>query len=76
MTYRPVRIDVQPAWPLGYSARILLQDDGIEWPGFGLVRGLDMTQGPYYGWTHRRAWKKAYKAAGGRLFPERPEETP
>lgn len=37
-------------------------------PGFGLE------QGPYYAWTHRRAWRKALRAAGGKLYPTHEDE--
>lgn len=73
--YRPVRIDVGRRL-LGYSALVLLQDDGLregapyEAQAFA---GVDLERGPYDALTHRRAWRRALREVGGRLFPERAE---
>jgi hypothetical protein len=62
VAYRPNHIKMSRLG-FGWSAYLILRDDGLD--GIG---GLDLEQGPYYGITYRRAWRRAFKAAGRRLW--------
>lgn len=64
MPYRLVEIDVRRCG-LGYSATAVLEDDGEG----RRVPGFDLESGPWSAWTHRRAWLRALRANGGRLWP-------
>jgi len=60
MTYRPVEIEVRREGFI-YMAYIISRDDNDE--------GMGVEQGPYCRLSHRWAWKRAYRAAGRRLWP-------
>lgn len=67
--YRPTAIQVSKCFWGRYSAYLILCDDGMtEVGGDQLSRGFDLKQGPYGALTYRRAWRKAFKAAGRRLW--------
>lgn len=94
VTYRPVAVVVNSCGILGYSAHVVLEDDGLpesECPVHGWdgpkrdrigspleeltadcrcpwVPGFDLEQGPYDAFTHRRAFRKAVRGVGGRLY--------
>lgn len=67
--YRLAQIDVRRCWP-GWTATAVLADDGLHEesgePCF--AKGFDLEVGPYPGLTHRRAWCRALKANGGRIW--------
>lgn len=69
MAYRLVRIHVRRHMWFAYSATAILEDDGLDENGEELLfRGFDLEDGPYDALTHRRAWRKALRANGGKLW--------
>lgn len=64
MSYRLVEIRVARLAPHHYVATAILEDQSG-----GAYRGFDLTDGPYYGRTHGRAWRKAWRDNGAELVP-------
>lgn len=74
MTYQAAYIQVDRIGEHNYVSHIIYQDDGISPydinPPF---KGPDLQEGPFLGSTHRRAWRKAWKAAGCNLTDQTQE---
>lgn len=67
--YRPAKIEVRRSALFGYAATITRKDDGLRLDGSPQAyRGFDVEEGPFEALTHRRAFRKAFRAAGGRLW--------
>lgn len=68
MTYQPACIKVNKLGRFAYTAYVLYQDDGLSTNEDSFrFAGPDIIEGPFDGFTHKGAWRKAWKAAGRKL---------